>query len=74
MTLTGGNLSLVAYTGSFGWYYFQDLPGEETYTLRASARRFEIPPETFLSLYLIGDRSDLDFVALPGYELRPSGK
>ena len=47
--LTGGGLSqpLFAYTGSFGWYYFPDLPGEEAYTLTASARRYEFPPRNF---------------------------
>jgi CSLREA domain-containing protein len=67
VTLSGGNLPhpLVTRTGSFGWYYFPDLPGEETYTLTASAKRFEFPefPGNFLSIYLIGDTSNLDFVA-----------
>jgi hypothetical protein len=76
VTLTGGNLphALVTTTGSLGWYYFPDLPGEETYTLTASARRFEIPPFSFRSVYLIRDTFDLDFVAEPGYSMRPPGR
>ncbi len=72
VTLAGSNLPapLVAYTGSFGWYYFPYLPGEEGYTLTASAGRFEFPPENSVNIYLLGDRSDLDFIALPGNGLR----
>lgn len=68
VTLSGGNLPqpLITYTGSFGWYSFPDVPGEETYTVTATARRYEIPPGTSRSIYLFRDTSDLDFIALPG--------
>jgi len=67
VTLYGLPQPVVTYTGSFGYYYFQDVPGEVGYTLRASTRRFEFPPFYSLSVYLIGDRSDLDFVADPNF-------
>jgi hypothetical protein len=76
--LTGSNLpeARVDSTGSFGWYYFPDLPGEETYTLTVSAKRFEfLPGEDVLSVYLIRDTSDLNFLALPDHTgMRRTGK
>jgi CSLREA domain-containing protein len=71
--LTGPSLPqpLFAYTSSFGWYYFPDLPGDESYTLTVLSKRFEFPPESFLSIYLIGDTFDLDFIAESG-GMRPN--
>jgi CSLREA domain-containing protein len=71
VTLSGPSLPqpLTASTGSLGWYYFPDLPGEETYTLTASAKRYRFPDFPFPSgqgVYLIRDTFNLDFIAAPG--------
>ena len=71
VTLSGGNLPapLRATTSSFGYYQFPDLPGEESYTLTVTTRRFEFS-QNLLGLYLIRDTSNLDFVAMPVMQLR----
>jgi CSLREA domain-containing protein len=68
VTLSGNSLPqpLIAYTGSLGWYYFPNLPGEETYTITASAKRYRFPDFPFPSgqgVYLIRDTFNLDFIA-----------
>jgi CSLREA domain-containing protein len=80
VTLSSNSLPqpLTAYTGSLGWYYFPDLPGEETYTLTASAKRYRFPDFPFPSgqgVYLIRDTFNLDFIAEPqSFGGKPSGK
>lgn len=57
---------LTTTTGSLGWYYFPNLPGEETYTITASAKRYRFPDFPFPTgrvVYLIGDTFNLDFIA-----------
>lgn len=75
--LTGGGLSqpLTAQTGSMGYYSFPSLPGEQSYTLMASAKRyrFEIPG-SILGVYLLFDATDANFVANDGFDMKPFEK
>lgn len=75
VTLTSSSLPqpLIAQTGSMGWYAFPNLPAEQTYTLRVTAKRFEFTFE-FQGVYLTADRLNLDFKADPGFGVRPAEK
>ena len=68
VTLSSNSLPqpLTTYTGSLGWYYFPNLPGEETYTITVSAKRYRFPNFPFPSgqvVYLIRDTFNMDFIA-----------
>jgi CSLREA domain-containing protein len=73
VTLSGGGLPqpLVTQTGSLGWYSFPDLPGEQSYMISASAKRFRFTLWSPIGFYLIKDMQDLDFQAdPPGFEAK----
>ena len=66
VTLTGGGLPqpLTAQTGSMGYYSFPSLPGDQSYTLMVSAKRFRFEiPGSFQFVYLLFDETDVNFVA-----------
>lgn len=74
VTLTATSLPqpLVTTTGSLGWYYFPDLPGEQQYTVTVSAKRFsfsDFPLPNYQGTYLIRDTFNLDFTAKEAFRV-----
>lgn len=65
---------LYTTTSAMGWYSFENLPAEQTYTIRASAKRFRFDPFHFAGTYLIRDTYNLDIVAEQQFEERPAEK
>lgn len=66
VTIEGGGLSepIIVQTGSFGYYYFNDLPAGHTYIVTVRSRRHAFAEPTRL-LNLNENVSDADFVANP---------
>lgn len=63
VSLTGPNgLSLKSYTGTFGYYIFEDLPAGETYIISVVAPRYEFsnPVQVITALDNV---TDFDFIA-----------
>jgi uncharacterized membrane protein len=66
LTIGGGNLpaSLVALTGSFGYFSFQGLQSGQTYTVTASSKRYSFAQPSRM-VTPSGDVTGFDFVANP---------
>ncbi|MEP7147885.1 MAG: carboxypeptidase-like regulatory domain-containing protein [Acidobacteriota bacterium] len=62
LTDSGGN-TRISLTNPFGYYGFSNVLSGQTYTIGASAKRYNFPPP---SMVTVNDNiTDLDFVALP---------
>jgi hypothetical protein len=51
-----------AFTGSFGYYSFENVPAGVTYTIAVASKRYTFTPQTML---ISGNLSNVDFVATP---------
>lgn len=64
IVVTGGSLiePLVATTGSFGYFRFEDLPNGETYVLTVNSQRYTFSTPS-LVITLVDNVTDADFIA-----------
>jgi hypothetical protein len=66
VTITGGGLQapIIAQTGTFGTYSFNNLQAGETYTVRVDVKRYRFTPATQMVTPL-GNVANVNFVANP---------
>ena len=73
VTISGGGLPqpITVQTGQFGSYAFTGILTGQTYTVTAVAKRFTFTPPSQM-IVLSGDVTNANFVADPGFGVRPS--
>ena len=66
VTIQGGGLTepLVARSGPFGYYRFENLPAGQLYTLSVATKRYRFDQPT-LVVSLVDNLADVNFVAQP---------
>jgi hypothetical protein len=64
--LQGGRLTapLIAQTGNFGYFSFEDVETGQSYIISVNSKRYEIVNNT-RAISLLGDLTDVDFQAVP---------